>query len=156
MTRKGLTNPYNPDDYIELHDKTAFIELCKTFPCKDQLHYPIFTMNENRVLIRSYLTKFGNLRIYEDSTPKTTKKHYNYFCDKHNNKIEEIFWVYKHPSCDNIYMLECRCRNDDSPLIFIEYTPKKIIKSFHYKDKKKQTHIYNIDDREETIQEISN
>ena len=64
-------------------------------------------------------------------------------------------------------MLECRYRNDDSPLIFIEYTPKKIIKSFHYKDKKKQTHIYNIDDRspsregaspqgEETIQEISN
>ena len=45
-------------------------------------------MNENRVLIRSYLTKFWNLRIYEDSTPKTTKKHYNYFCDKHNNKIE--------------------------------------------------------------------
>ena len=48
-------------------------------------------------------------------------------------------------------MLECRYRNDDSPLIFIEYTPKKIIKSFHYKDKKKQTHIYNIID-EETIQ----
>ena len=68
-----MTNPYNPDDYIELHDKTAFIELCKTFLCKDQLHYPIFTENENRVLIRSYLTKFGNLRIYEDSTPKTTK-----------------------------------------------------------------------------------
>ena len=116
--------------------------------CKDQLHYPILTMNENRVLIRSYLTSFRNLRIYEDSTPKTTKKHYNYFCDKHNNKIEEIFWVYKHPRCDNIYMLECRYRNDDSPLIFIEYTPKKIIKSFHYKDKKKQTHICNINDEE--------
>ena len=128
--------------------------------CKGHLHYPIVTMNENRVLIRSYLTKFGNLRIYEDSTPKSTKKHNNYFCDKHNNKIEEILWVYKHPSCDNIYMLECRYRSDDSPLIFIEYTsddsplifieytPKKIIKSLHYKDKKKQTHIYNIDDEE--------
>ena len=41
MKRKGLTNPYNPDDYRELEDKTEFIELCETFLCKDQLHYPI-------------------------------------------------------------------------------------------------------------------
>ena len=144
MKRNSFINPYNADDYIELEDKTTFIELCKTFLSKDQMHYPIFSPTENRAILRSYLTKFGNLRIYEDSTPATTKKHYNYFCDKHNERIEEIFWVYKHKSCDNLYMLECRYRNDDSPLIFIDYTPKQIIKSFHYKDNKKQKHMYNI------------
>ena len=50
MKRNSFINPYNPDDYIELEDKTTFIELCKTFLSKDQSHYPIFSPNENRAM----------------------------------------------------------------------------------------------------------
>jgi hypothetical protein len=125
MKRKGLTNPYNPDDYIELEDKTAFIELCKTFLCKDQLHYPIFTMNENRVLIRSYLTKFWNLRIYEDSTQKQPKNIIIISVINIITKLKKYSGYINILRCDNIYMLECRYRNDDSPLIFIEIYSKE-------------------------------
>ena len=145
MPVRGLKgfNPYDPKDYYELDsdDLSEFVELGKTFLCKDQQYFPRFYANKDVVDMDTYTSRNGYIRVNKDVHKRYNKNLFGGVI----TSIGRFAYIHKHRKGDNLYMLEV-LHFPGTLKIFIEYTLKEIIKTALYDDGKKESFIYKIPD----------